>query len=163
MKAIKTRRDKLICLFMAGIFVAAWFALVNEAKVAFGIGLTSMVLLPWLLLENRRLRAARLIWENRILTVAGEKGATETVVSTFGALVGSRVYKWGWGGVALLTVELDKERICLAYGEGEKISRLELAHGISNIQLAMEVKQKFWYETGVSAVLHGWQENTPPN
>ncbi|MGI6451105.1 MAG: hypothetical protein ACOX3R_12840 [Desulfitobacteriia bacterium] len=74
--------------------------------------------------ESRRLNDATLIWDNRILAVPYalismpgrqmKKDNEEIVVSTFGILIGSEIYRWGLDGVhgvRLHTAQIDKERM----------------------------------------------------
>jgi hypothetical protein len=49
-----------------------------------------------------------------------KKDTEETVVSTFGMLIGSRIYRWGLDGVhgvRLSAVQIDKERMYLTFGD----------------------------------------------
>lgn len=59
-------------------------------------------------------------------------------------------------GVRLRTIEIDRARIYLTFGDGGETMRVELLHGITDEQAVMDVKQKLWRETGVTAVIHGW-------
>jgi hypothetical protein len=80
-------------------------------------------------------------------------------VSTFGILIGSRIYKWnsnGMHGVRLNMIEIDRARIYLTFGDGAETMRVELLHGITDEQVVMDAKQKLWQETGVTAVIDGW-------
>jgi len=81
------------------------------------------------------------------------------VVSTFGLLIGNKLYKWGYHGavgIKLKTIEIDRERIYLTFGDGEDTLRVALLHGITNEQEVMDIKQKFWRETGIDTVVKGW-------
>ncbi len=121
--------------------------------------------------QNRLLYAARLICDNRILTVPSsiaktenrlsKKTMEETVVSTFGLLLGNKVYQWGCDGICgirLHEVWLDREHICLTFGvDGNKL-HVELMHGMTDSQSILEITQKLWHETGVQAKVSGWYE-----
>ena len=115
------------------------------------------------------LHDANLIWDNRILVVPSvvvsisggneETDACETVVSTFGILIGSKIYKWGCDGVRgvrLNAIEINRTRIYLTFGDGVETIRVELLHGMVDEQAVMEVKQKLWRETGAESVVSGW-------
>ena len=81
------------------------------------------------------------------------------MVSTFGVLIGSRIYKWGCDGVQgvrLRSIRIDRERMSLCFGDGEKAARIELLHGIPDLKTVMEVKQKLKHETGIEASVSGW-------
>ena len=105
MKAIRKRRNGYAVLLIISVLLTAWFAvkLIIETTLVFGA--TSIALLVLLVRQYRRLSNASLIWDNRILTVPSavisimggkEKVDTgEIVVSTFGILSGSKIYKWG--------------------------------------------------------------------
>jgi hypothetical protein len=44
----------------------------------------------------------------------------------------------------------------LTFGDGEDTLRVALLHGITNEQEVMDIKQKFWRETGIDTVVKGW-------
>lgn len=170
MGAIRKRRDLFAGLLAAGLILSGWFALqrVTEAAVLFGVA--SAALLFFFVVQMRRLRDACLIRNNCILAVPsamitvpgrGEKTESEeTVISTFGVLIGSRIYKWGCDGiqgVRLRSIEIDRERMCLCFGDGGSTVRIELLHGIPDLQTVMEFRQKLKHETGVEASVVGWQ------
>jgi hypothetical protein len=88
-----------------------------------------------------------------------KKDTEETVVSTFGILIGSKIYRWGLDGVhgvRLHTAHIDQERMYLTFGDAAHTMRVELRHGISQKQEVLNVAQKLWYETGVMADITGW-------
>ncbi len=131
-------------------------------------GLTAAALIL-LYRQSRLLVAAIVIYDSRILTVPlsvvtsenqpEQKQAEETIVSTFGLLLGNKVYRWGCDGVygvRLRDVQIDKEHICLTFGADGEMLRVELLHGLSEIQSAMEIAQKIWHETGVRAEISDW-------
>lgn len=169
MKAIRQWRNIFALLFSVNILLTAWFALrhVPEAAVAFGAA--SAATLVCLIRQRGRLKDARLIFDNRIFSVpaavittsccANEKMLEETVVSTFGLLLGNKVYKWGCDGVTgsrLNNIEIHRERIRLTFGSGDEVFRIELLHGMTDRQTIMEITQKLWHETGVQASISGW-------
>lgn len=171
MKAIRRWRNILALLLSVNILLAVWFALrlVPEAAVVFGAA--SVAAFVCLIRQGRRLNDARLICDNRILSVpaavittsccAKNKLVEETVVSTFGLLLGSKVYKWGCDGVTgsrLHSIEIHRERIRLTFGSGEEALCIELLHGLTDRQTVKEVTQKLWHETGVQASISGWHE-----
>lgn len=139
------------------------------AETAFAFGAASITLLMLLVRQSRLLYDAALIWGNRILTVpaavittAGskeEREIEETVVSTFGILMGSRIYKWGCdgvGGVRLSAIEIDRVIIYLTFGNDVESTRVEVLHGLLDEQAMMDVKERLWRETGVTARISGW-------
>lgn len=109
MKTIRKRRNGFAMLFAISCFLTGWFAvkLLVEAIIVFGI--LNVISLVFLRRENHLLFYANLIWDNRIFTVPsatifisggnGKKEVVETVVSTFGILIGNKIYKWGLDGV----------------------------------------------------------------
>lgn len=169
MKLIRKRRNRYALFFTVSICLMVWFGteLIVEAVFVFGaLSATSLILL---VRQSRLLYDAGLIWDNRILAVPsafiytatgkGKSDAEETVVSTFGILIGSKIYKWGMDGVhgvRLNVIEIDRMRIYLTFGNVAKTMQMELLHGMDNKQAVLEVKQKLWSETGVTAMISGW-------
>lgn len=170
---VKAIRKRLYCyavFFAIGVFLTALFATKFMIKTAFVFGAVSIALLVLLIRQNRLFYDANLIWDNRILAVPSavisisggkeKKDAEETAVSTFGILIGSKIYKWGCDGVRgvrLRAIEIDRERIHMTFGDETEIMRVELLHGMADKQEVMDVKQKLWRETGVSTTISGWQ------
>jgi hypothetical protein len=169
MRAIRKWRSGYAVLFAVGVFLTACFAVKLMTKTMFVFGAASIALLMLLVRQSRLLYDANLIWENRILAVPsavisisggkGKRGAEETVVSTFGILIGSKIYKWGCDGVhgvRLSAIEIDRARIYLTFGDGAETMQVELLHGMDDEQAVMDVKQRLWHETGVAARISGW-------
>ncbi|MPM93461.1 hypothetical protein SDC9_140598 [bioreactor metagenome] len=81
------------------------------------------------------------------------------MVSTFGILIGSEIYRWGLDGVhgvRLSAVQIDKERMYLIFGDKDQTMRVELLHGMPHKQTVVEAAQKLWHETGVRAEISDW-------
>ncbi len=88
-----------------------------------------------------------------------KKGAEETVVSTFGILIGSEIYRWGLDGVdgvRLHTAQIDREWMVLTFGDAAQAMRVELLHGMIEKQAVLDAVQKLLRETGVMADITGW-------
>jgi len=169
MKVNRKRRNCYAVFFAIGVFLTAWFVVKLMTEMAFVFGAASIVLLMLLVRQICLVYEASLIWDNRILAVPsavisisggkGEQDAEETVVSTFGILIGSKIYKWGCDGVRgvrLNAIEIDMARIYLTFGDKGKTMRVELLHGMTDEQEVMDVKQRLWRETGVTAIINGW-------
>jgi hypothetical protein len=169
MEAIRKRRNYCVVLFAVVVFLTAWFFVKLITETALVFGTVSIALLMLLVRQNRLLYYARLIWDNRILVVpsavisiSGDKrkrDTEETVVSTFGILIGSKIYKWGCEGVygvRLSAIEIDRTRIYLAFGDGAETMRVELLHGMADEHAVMDIKQRLWHETGITARISGW-------
>lgn len=169
MKLIRKRRNGYALVFLAGICLTVWFSVQLAAEAAFAFGAISVISFIVLVRQNRLLYDAVLIWDNRILVVpsafisiTGGKGKTdteETIVSAFGILTGSKIYRWGCDGVhgvRLNAIEVDRARMYLTFGDATQTMRVELLHGITEQQEVLEVKQKMWHETGVQAIIRGW-------
>ena len=169
MKLIRKRRNGYALLFAAGICLAVWLGMTFMLEALFAFGAISLIFLLLLVRESRWLYDATLIWDNRILAVPSALISTEgslrqadteeTVVSTFGMLIGSRIYRWGLDGVhgvRLHAAQIDKERMYLTFGDAALTMRVELLHGMTKKQTALEATQKLWRETGVTAVVTGW-------
>jgi hypothetical protein len=169
MKLIRKRRNGYALLFAAGICLAVWLGVTSMLEVVFAFGAISLISLLLLVRQSRLLYDATLIWNNRILAVPSalisipgrqiKKDTEETVVSTFGVLIGSRIYRWGLDGVhgvRLSAVQIDKERMYLTFGDKDQTMRVELLHGMTQKQALLDAAQKLLHETGVTADITGW-------
>jgi hypothetical protein len=169
MKLIRKRRNRYALLFAASICLAVWLGATFMLEAAFAFGAVSAISLLFLVRQSRLLYDVTLIWDNRILAVPSalismsgrqaKKDTEETVVSTFGILIGRRIYRWGLDGmhgVRLNAVEIDKERMHLIFGDAAQTMRLELLHGMTQKQAVLDVVQKLLYETGVTVSISGW-------
>jgi hypothetical protein len=168
-KAIRNLRNIYALLFGINILLTAWFIIKSIPDGAVVFGASGTVILVRLFIQNNRLSVATLIRDNSILSVPsamlstangkGKISVEETVVSTFGILVGSKIYKWGCDGVygvRLKAIEIDRARIYLTFGDGAETMQVELLHGMGNEQEVMDVKQRLLRETGVTAMISGW-------
>ena len=169
MKLIRKRRNGYALLFAASICLTVWLGVTFMAEAAFAFGAISVASLLFLVKQNRLLYDATLIWDNRILVVPsalismadgqGKNDTEDTVVSTFGMLIGSKIYRWGLDGVhgvRLNAARIDKERMNLTFGDADQTMRVELLHGMTEQQAVLDVAQKLWHETGVTASIIGW-------
>ena len=138
-------------------------------EAAFAIGAIAFGSLLLALRQTLLLRDATLIRDNRIISVSPPPGSIpvkknnndteETVGSTFGVLIGSKIYRWGLSGVHGVRLNcacIDKERIYLTFGDAIRTIRLEVLHGMTQNQTVLDAAQKLWYETGISAGITGW-------
>lgn len=169
MKVIRKRRIGYTLLLIAGLCLTLWLGTTHILQVAVTFGIISVFSLVLLIRQSRLLHAARLIWDNRILAVPSalssdsgcqvKKDTEETVVSTFGILIGSVVYCWGVDGVhgvRLHAVQIDNERLHLTFGDSAQTMHVELLHGLTHKQAVLDTAQKLLYETGVTADINGW-------
>jgi hypothetical protein len=169
MKQIRRRRNGFALLFAGSSILAAWLGTAFMLEAVFVIGAISAVSLLLLVRQSRLLHDAILIWDNRILAVPSalislpdsqiKKDAEETVVSTFGILIGSDIYRWGLDGVhgaRLRTAQIDTERMYLTFGDAAQTMRVELLHGMTEKQAVLDAAQKLFHETGVKADIAGW-------
>ncbi|MGI6733848.1 MAG: hypothetical protein ACOX4J_06755 [Anaerovoracaceae bacterium] len=169
MQAIRKRRIGYALLFVICSLATGLFAvkLMVEAAIIFAV--ISAVLLVFLIRESYLLYHANLIWNNCILAVPSaiistsfsneKREVEEIIVSTFGILIGNKIYKWGMNGISgvrLKTIEIDRSWIFLNFGDDDKTVRVELLHGMADTEEAMEIQQKFWRETGIEAVVRDW-------
>lgn len=168
-KAIRKQRHYYAVLLVVSILLALYCTIKPAVVLAVVFAVAAFASLMLLIRQNRLLFDAGLIWDNRIFTVPAvivyrsgvkeKEEAEETIVSTFGLLIGSKMYKWGSEGihgVRLLTIAIDRTWLHLTFGDGDKNMRVELLHGLADKQKAEEVQQKFWRETGITAALNGW-------
>ena len=169
MKLIRKRRNGYALLLIASICLGVWLGVTFMTEAAFAFGAISAVSFLLLVRQNRLLYDATLIWDNRILAVPSalismsgrqmKKNTEETVISTFGVLIGSEIYRWGLDGVhgvRLHTAHIDQERMYLTFGDAAQTMRVELLHGMTQRQAVLDTAQKLLRETGVTADITGW-------
>ena len=169
MKLIRKRRNGYALSFAASICLAVWLGATFMLEATFVFGAISVISLMLLVRQSHLLNDAMLIWDNRIIAVPSalisvpgcqmKKDNEETVVSTFGILIGSEIYRWGIDGVygvRLHTAQIDKERIYLTFGDSDQTMRVELLHGMTQKQAVLDAAQKLLRETGVTADITGW-------
>ena len=169
MKSIRKQRNGYALLFVAGICLAVWLGATFMLEAVFAFGAISLISLLLLVRQSRLLYDATLIWDNRILAVPSalismpdrqmKKDIEETVVSTFGILIGSEIYRWGLDGVhgvRLHTAHVDQERMYLTFGDAAQTMRVDLLHGMTQKQAVLDAAQKLLRETGVTADITGW-------
>ena len=168
MREFRKRRDCYAVFFVIGIFLTVIFAINFMIVPAFILGMGSFIIFIILVRQYLLLRDATLIWDNPILAVPssiitkseGRKWeAGETIVSTFGILMGKKIYKWGSEGVhgvRLKSIVIDRERIYLTFGDPKKTICVEMLHGMADKQAVLDVQKRLLYETGVSAMISGW-------
>ncbi|MGI6778844.1 MAG: hypothetical protein ACOX7R_12815 [Acetivibrionales bacterium] len=170
MKSICKRRNEYALLFAASICLAVWLGATFMLEMVFAFGAISLISLLLLVRQSRLLYDATLIWDNRILAVPSalismpgrqmKKDTEETVVSTFGILIGSEIYRWGLDGVhgvRLSAVQIDKERMYLIFGDKDQTMWVDLLHGMTQKQAVLDAAQKLLRETGVTADITGWK------
>ncbi|RBP65315.1 hypothetical protein DES36_10752 [Alkalibaculum bacchi] len=170
MKLIRKRRNRYALSLAASIYLTVWLGKAFMLEVVFAFGAISLISLLLLVRQSRLLYDATLIWDNRILAVPSalismpgpqmKKDTGETVVSTFGILIGSEIYRWGLDGVhgvRLHTAQIDKERMYLTFGDASKTTRVELLHGMTEKQAILDAAQTLLRETGVTAEIINWK------
>ena len=169
MKSIRKQRNCFAVLLTISICLAAWLGLTFMLEAAFAFGAISLISLLLLVRQSRLLNDATLIWDNCILAVPSalismpgcqmKNDAEETVVSTFGILIGSEIYRWGLDGVhgvRLNAAHIDRAKMYLTFGDAEQNIRVELLHGMTERQAVLDAAQRLWQETGVKAKVSGW-------
>ncbi|NLD99316.1 MAG: hypothetical protein GX640_05530 [Fibrobacter sp.] len=168
MKSIRKQRNLYALISIASICLV-WLSTVLEHEVTFVFVAISIVLLLLLVRQNCFLYRATLIWDNRIFSIPStlislsgnqvKNENTETVVSTFGMLVNGKIYSWGLNGidgVRLHYVRIDREMMCLTFGDANKTMRVELLHGMTHQQAVENTAEKLRFETGITAIISGW-------
>lgn len=169
METIRKRRNIYAILLCASILLTVWLSMVFGIEATFVVGTISIAVLLLLLKQNNLLYDATLIWDNRILAVTSalisvpgvkdKKHSSEIVLSTFGILVDDKIYRWGLDGlygVRLSSIEIGKKRLYLTFGDVSETMRVEMLHGMTELQEVMEVAQKLLRETGITAKIVGW-------
>ena len=169
MKLIRKRRNGYALSFAVSICLAVWFGATFMLEAVYTFGIISAISFMLLVRQSHLLNDAMLIWDNRIIAVPSalismpgrqmKKDNEETVVSTFGILIGSEIYRWGLDGVhgvRLHAAQIDKERIYLTFGDSAQTMRVELLHEMTQKQAVLDAAHKLLYETGVTADITGW-------
>ncbi|AGA68384.1 hypothetical protein Desdi_0861 [Desulfitobacterium dichloroeliminans LMG P-21439] len=169
MRLIRKRRNGYALSLAASICLAVWLGATFMLEAVFAFGAISAISLMLLVRQSHLLNDAMLIWDNRILAVPSalismpdcqvKKYTEETVVSTFGILIGSEIYRWGLDGVhgvRLHTAQIDKERMYMTFGDSAQTMRVELLHDMTQKQAVLDAAHKLLYETGVTAKITGW-------
>ena len=173
MRTVVHIRKRVLCfslLLAPALALTLWFALNSMPEGAIPLGLVSAIILLSLVKAVAALNDAKLIYDNRILAVtsaaishaqnAGETVAEETVVSTFGILLGDKAFKWGCDGrhgVNLQEIKLDRAYITLTFGAATEKMQVKLLHGLTDRENVAEICKKLWHETGVEADISAWQ------
>ncbi|WP_347490123.1 hypothetical protein [Desulfoscipio sp. XC116] len=168
MEVIRKWRDGYALLFIVSICFTMLLYVKYMMEALFILGFLNVILLIILVKQNSMLYDAELIRENSVLAVSSafitlpdgqKKSADATIVSTFGILIGGKIYKWGCGGVhgvQLKAVMMDRAWIYLTFGDETGTIRVELLHGLTKMEEVADIKQKLWRETGITAMIHGW-------
>jgi len=168
-KAIRKWSNIYALLFIISMLITVLLFRRSMFEISIVFGCAAIVLLILLIKQNQLLKSAELIRDNCILVVPSAVITTEdgkersvaehTVVSVFGILMGSKLYKWGCDGVhgvRLYSVIIEKAYICLTFGDSTESTRVCLLHGLVDEQEVLEVKEKLWRETAVTAKVSGW-------
>lgn len=170
MESIRKRRNVIALLNIVLFIVTLWFAikLMLDAVLIFGIA--NFILFVSLIKQNKKYHNAKLIYDNCILAIplatiipkqsSQEVILEESVISTFGVMIGSRIYMWGikgvWG-VKLSSIEIKHKHICFEFGNKTEITKIELLHGMTDVRIASDIRQRLRYETGVMATISDWE------
>lgn len=71
-------------------------------------------------------------------------------------LIGGKIYAWGYGGVRLASVEIDRKKMYLCFGKEGETLHMELLHSLTDGRSVSEICQKLLCETGVTAGVSDW-------
>jgi len=138
-----------------------------ETLLVLAISVTAF-LFVFTIREDRKLKAALLIIENKILHIQLAKidfynydesetalpiGGIEVFVSCFGILIDSKVIKFNLEGIHLKAVEIGREFICLSYGTDEQTHIIRILHEAFDSLELQSIIERFRYETGVVPVI----------
>ncbi len=169
MKIIRKRRNCFALLFVVSICLAVYCGAIFTVETAIFFGIISIVFFILLVRQSCLLYYAALILDNRILSVSSafiftqstkvKNYTEEIVVSTFGILAGSKIYRWGIDGVhgvRLITARIDRARMQLIFGCADQNMQVELLHGMTEQQDVLNVAKRLRDETGVTAKISDW-------
>ena len=168
MKTIKKWRDISIVLLITCIPFTVLFVVMRAWGLIIMICIADIAIIMFLYRRKRLFHDASLIYNNQILNVplaiiskgkcTDSRILNEIVISSFGLLIGSKVYKWGCDGIEgtrLKKVGIDQERIWLTFGTEEGTRCIEVLHGMTDEQRIIETAQRLRHETGVTATITG--------
>lgn len=164
LQAIRGRRMRYVLLLTGSLCLTMGSAVGFKTGLLFGCGATAIISLVLFSKQSRLFYQAKLIWENPIVSVSCATAPITqeqevTIVSTFGLWDGGKIHEWGRRGrrgVRLISTEIHKSKINLSFGNEGETTWAELMHGITNEEEALDVKEKLWRETGVTAIIVGW-------
>lgn len=170
MKSIRRQRNVITLLNVILSIMILWFATKLMLDVVVIIGILIVVLFTLLIRQNKKYHNAKLIHDNCILMIpvatiilkhsSQEEIIEETVISTFGIMIGCKIYMWGLNGVwgvRLNSIEIKHKHMSFVFGKKNETTRVELLHGITDIQTVLNIKQRLWHETGIMATICDWQ------
>lgn len=147
------------------------YLFVNQRYILLFLLVVPTTVVAWYLYyQLQGLKIARLIMENIILSIPSgmvwkseastkyleSDKAVLVIVSVFGVLAGSKVYKFNCDGIRLFSMKVDRKYIIFTYGIQEKQHHLKLLHGLSQKNGIQVIAEKFRYETGIIPVIAGW-------
>ncbi len=166
-QAMKRSRKYYAALFAAGILFTAYFMFVMQRTAAAVCGVLAVAAMVLLWRKSRLIYWAKVICDSKLLIVptsvvtghGGDHQRSETIVGTFGLLLGSQVYTWGCDGhhgVRLREVEIDGTRLRLRFGTDDELLCVEMLHGMTDVISVREFAEKIHYDTGVHAQITDW-------
>lgn len=167
------QRSIILGLFsVVGAGVCSWLS--YRRCYALSLFLT-LLIIGGLYQQRQKLKTARLIAENAILTTASlvieddnrvqvskqfsDKKPVEVIVSGFGIMFGDKAYKFNYDGIRLFSVEISDEDMLLTFGTDQWKKNLWFWHGITNPEEILGIAEKLRYETGVNPKITGWKTN----
>lgn len=166
MKDIR-RKLSLLALNFLGILLLGFSSLALDFKnlSMFFLGLALALLI--LFFKNLKLQAdVNLILDNAIfqkslLRTQGGQGEKkqmlhQIVFSTFGLLLGDRVYKWGKSGKSynkLKCVAIDDAFIKIQFTQGGEDLEMEIFHGFKDPKKIEQLSHQVFQETGIRVLL----------
>lgn len=174
-EAVQLLRQRSIILGLfsvVGAGVCSWLAY-RRCYALLGISLfLTLLIIGGLYQQRQKLKTARLIAENAILTTASlvieddnrvqvskqfsDKKPVEVIVSGFGIMFGDKAYKFNYDGIRLFSVEISSEDMLFTFGTDRWEKSLRFWHGITSPDEIQEIAEKLRYETGVSPIITGW-------
>lgn len=169
MQQIKIKAILLGAVFAAGLAACCYLVIMQYYMWALAPAVLALLAAVYLYQQLQRLKAAKLIQDNVVLTIPAARvlssedipgfpaGAEKkpVIVSIFGVLAGDRVYKFNCDGIRLLSMKIDEEFIFFTYGTREKQLHLKLTHGLSREEDLQKITAIFRYDTGTGELSQG--------
>lgn len=158
--SMKKRLFICAAIFTFSLLAAALFIPANRPAAAAVFGVCAAASAAPLYRQGRRVYWTKLICDSSLITIpaavvtgpGGEQSSSETVVATFGLLLGEKPYIWGCGkGVRLRELKIYERTMRLKFGDGDALWRAEFPHGMADGAQIAEFAEKIRYETGVNA------------
>lgn len=160
MKEIRRSLSLYALLFFLSIFLSFLLSRLSWQGLLRVFSLASAIFFCLLVRQYYKLRRTQLIYDNPIVHLPlallfeadKEEGLAleEVLLSTFGLVVGGRIYFWGLKGSRLISAFIDSKTLAFTFGRAGELRSIEILHNLKDENLKTLV-DKLYHETGVRA------------